>query len=274
VAAYDEVHCAVANALAAAWGKDGLGFDVKVNKRGTIANNDVHKDVAGIPTDLCDDLWAEDLANGNYQAAVLDLVAISADPFSVLAPFATTFSGQAVDMSSSEEPKPSTHITGYNSAEYDALIEAIYAEKTIANRSEKLHEAEAQLMDDMPVIPIVFNEAAYLINEDVLDLGNKILFWDKASEYYAPVSFDKATIKNYEDYELACAKYVADNFEKWQANPTSYFALSFGESTFAAFAHTNSNYYYLFKGKYGTEGYEWIPAKPAKDATETETSAD
>ncbi|MBR3879110.1 MAG: hypothetical protein IKJ24_03195 [Clostridia bacterium] len=274
VAAYDEAHCAVADALCAAWGEEGLGFKVTLNKRGTVANNDVHKDVAGVPSDLCDDLWAEDLAHLDYQAAVLDLVAISADPFSVLAPFATTFSGQAVDMSSSDEPQHSTHITGYNSAEYDALIEAIFAEKTIENRSENLHKAEAQLMEDMPVIPIVFNQSAYLINEDILDLGNKILFWDKASEYYAPINFDKASINNYEDYELACAKYVADNFEKWQANPTSYFALSFGEASFASFAHTNSNYFYLFKGKYGTEGYEFIPAKPAKDAaTEAETSA-
>lgn len=273
VAAYDEVHVAVANALVSAWGKTGIGFNVDVKLRGTIANNDVHKDVASVPTDLCDDLWTEDIARGAYQAAVLDLVAMSADPFSVLAPFATPFSGQAIDMSTSSEGKASTHITGYSSAEYDALIEEIFAEKTIANRSENLHKAEATLMEAMPVIPIVFNKSAYLINDDVIDLGNKILFWDKASEYYCPISFEKTSVKNYEEYELACAIYVRDNYEKWQANPTSYFALSFADANFATFANTNSNYFYLFKGKYGTEGYEWVPAKPAKNETETETES-
>ncbi len=263
VSSYDEVHQCVANALAAAW--NAIGFNVTVNVRGTIANNDVHKDVASVPTDLCDDLWAEDIANGAYQAAVLDLVAPSADPFSVLAPFATTFSGQAIDMSVSAEDKAPTHNTGYSSAEYDAIIEAIFAEKTIANRSENLHNAEATLMEDMPVIPIVFNQSAYLINDDVLDLGNKVLFWETDGDYYAPVSFDKATVKNYEDYEKKCAKYIADNYTVWQARPNSYFALNFAETSFAEFAYTNSNFLYLFKDKYGVDGYEWLPAKPEKE---------
>lgn len=263
VSSYDEVHNFVANALATAW--SSIGFNVTVQVRGTIANNDVHKDVASVPTDLCDDLWAEDIANGAYQAAVLDLVAPSADPFSVLAPFAAAFSGQAIDMSISSGDKVATHNTGYSSAAYDAIIEAVFAEKTIANRSENLHKAEAELMKDMPVIPIVFNKSAYLINEDALDLGNKVLFWETAGDYYAPVSFDKATVKKYEDYEAKCAKYIADNFTKWQAVPNSYFALSFGEATFAEFAYTNSNFLYLFKDKYGTDGYDWLPAKPEKE---------
>ena len=269
VSSYDEVHAYVAEALAAAWGENGLGFKVTVNVRGTIANNDVHKDVASVPTDLCDDLWAEDVANGAYQAAVLDLVAPSVDPFSVLAPFATAFSGQAIDMSVSSDVKSATHNTGYSSAEYDAIIEAVFAEKNIAARSENLHKAEAELMKAMPVIPIVFNKSAYLINDDILDLGNKVLFWETPGDYYAPVSFDKATVKNYEDYELKCAKYVADNYTKWQSRPNSYFALSFAEMDFATFAYTNSNYYYLFKEKYNTKGYEnWLPAKPGKKQTD------
>ncbi len=265
VSSYDEVHMAVANQLLAAWGTSGLGFNVTINVRGTIANNDVHKDVASVPTDLCDDLWAEDLARGNYQAAVLDLVAPSADPFSVLAPFATAFSGQKIDMSDPTNIKASTHSTGYSSAEYDALMESIFAEKVIEGRSGNLHKAEEILMEDMPVIPIVFNQSAYVINEDLLDLGNKILFWETAGNYYAPVSFSKATVKSYEKYVAKCAEYVYNNYATWQARPNSYFALSFGDVDFDHFAYTNSNYYYLFKDKYGTDGYDWLNEKPAKE---------
>ena len=265
VSSYDGVHMAVAKHLLSAWGESGLGFNVTINVRGTIANNDVHKDVAGVPTDLCDDLWAEDLANGSYQVAVLDLVAPSADPFSVLAPFATAFSGQKIDMTNSEDIKAATHNTGYSSAAYDSLIESIFAEKDIASRSDNLHKAEEMLMEDMPVIPIVFNQSAYLINEDILDLGNKILFWETAGNYYAPVSFTKATVKNYDKYELKCAEYVYNNYATWQARPNSYFALSFKEVNFDTFAYSNSNYYYLFKEKFGTKGYDWLPAKPVKE---------
>ncbi len=265
VSSYDEVHLAVANALVAAWGKDGLGFDVTLNVRGTIANNDHHKDVASVPGDLCDDLWAEDIENKNYDVAILDLVAPSADPFSVLAPFAKQFSGQAMDMSDSQNYQLSPHATGYNSEEYDTLMEKVFTNKNIESRSSDLHKAEEILMQDMPVIPIIFNEAAYLINDDLLDLNNKVLFWDKASEYYYPVLFDKMSIKDYEDYEAKCAKYVFDNFETWQLRSNSYFALTFANIDRAAFLYTNSNYYYLFKDKYGVEGYDWMPEKPAKD---------
>jgi ABC-type oligopeptide transport system substrate-binding subunit len=99
------------------------------------------------------------------------------------------------------EHKAATHNTGYSSVAYDAIIEAVFAEKNIANRSENLHKAEAELMNDMPVIPIVFNQSAYLINDKVLNLGNKVLFWETNGDYYAPVSFDKATVTNYEKYE-------------------------------------------------------------------------
>ena len=54
VSAYDEVHFAIAKAIVDSW--KALGFNVELNVRGTVANNDYHKDVASIPGDLCDDL--------------------------------------------------------------------------------------------------------------------------------------------------------------------------------------------------------------------------
>ncbi len=267
VPCYDEVYLYIANAVASAWGEGGLGFNVTVNVRGTIANNDHHKDVASVPTDLCDDLWAEDVERGNYEVTILDLVAPSADPFSVLAPFAKQFSGQKMDMSNSESYELSTHITGYDSTEYNDLIEKIYNNKDIASRSADLHSAEAILMEDLPVIPVVSNVSAYLINEDVLDLNNKVLFWDKASEYLYPVLFDKLSVKDYEKYEESCAKFVIDNFETWKNNPQSYFGSTFKDLTVAQFVRTNSNYIYLFKNK----EYDFIPELPAEEATEAAT---
>ena len=276
VSSYDEVHALVANALVDAWGKSegGLGFDVSVKVRGTIANNDVHKDVAGVPTDLCDDLWAEDIQNRNYQAAVLDLVAPSADPFSVLAPFAAQFSGQAMDMSDVTEYKATPHVTGYNSDNYNQILEDAFAEKDVTKRASLLHKAEKELMNDMPVIPIVFNKNAYMINEDVLNLNNKVLFWDSAAEYYHPVSFRKAEIRDYEKYEAQLAKYIFDNYNTWKERPDSYFGITFADIARDSFVYINSNYLFLFKDKYGLEGYDWLPKNPADDKGKQETEVD
>ena len=260
VAAYDEVHLAIADIVIEAWKE--LGFNVSLNTRGTVPNNDYHKDVAGIPTDLCDDLWAEDIKNGQYEVALLDLVATSADSMSVLAPFARQFAGERMDMSNSANYELAPHSTGYDSDDYNDLIEKIFTNQNIASRSEDLHKAEDMLMNDMPVIPLVFNQSAYLINEDVLDLNNKVLFWETSSEYYYPVCFDKMSVKDYDEYELACAKYVYDNFDEWKTRSNSYFATNFTNISKESFVYTNSNYYYLFKNKYGTANYDWIPSKP------------
>ena len=264
VSSYDDEHLVVANALASAWGADGLGFNVTVNVRGTVANNDYHKDVSGIPSDFCDDLWAEDIRYGNYDVAVLDLVALSADSISVLAPFAKDFSGQAMDMSDSENYQQSPHPTGYDSEEYNALFKKIYDNKDIASRSADLHKAEDILMTDLPVIPIVFNKSAYILNDDIIDLNNKFLFWDKTNEYYNPIIFDKISVKDYENYELTCADYVFKKFDTWKERPNSYFYVNFSNIDRDAFVYTNSNYYYLFKEKFGLKNYEWMPKKPAK----------
>lgn len=271
VPCYDEVYLYVAEQLVEAWGTNGLGFNVTLNKRGTVANNDYHRDVASVPGDLCDDLWAEDIMAGKYEVAILDLVAPSADPFSVLAPFARKFSGQAMDMSDPESYVASTHSTGYDSEEYNALIEKIYNNKNTAKRSADLHAAEDILMEDMPIIPIVFNQTAYVVNDDVLELNDKSLF-SNSNEYYYPVPFDKIEVKDYEKYELKCAKYVFENYEEWTANPKSYFCVTFAGLSLNEFVYTNSNYFYLFKDKYGVSGYEWMPEKPEKTNKPQETT--
>lgn len=124
VAAYDEVHVAIAEMVADQW--EELGFDVKVNKRGTITNNDYYKFTDSVPNDICDDLYTEDLLSGDFEVIALDLGAPTMDAFSVLAPFAKAFSGQGMDMSDSENYQLSAHITGFDNQEYNDLMEAVY----------------------------------------------------------------------------------------------------------------------------------------------------
>ena len=242
-AAYDEVHAYVAEEIAKAWG--ALGFTVTLNPRSTIANNDYYKFTDSIPDDICDDLYAQDLATGNFEVILLDLVAPSADPFSVLAPFAKEFSGQTMDMSDSQNYKATTHITGYDSEAYDAEIEKAFAEKTIANRSEALHNAEAILMEDMPAIPGVFNESACLINDD-LNLNNTTLWWENGSNYYVQDTLAWITVDNYDAYLVTCSNFLESKFDTYKVDSNSYFN-SFEKFTWEEFKDENSNYAYLWK---------------------------
>ena len=202
-AAYDEVHTAIAEAVVKAWKE--LGFRVELNKRGTIANNDYYKYTDSVPLDLCDDLYAEDLRNGTYEAILLDCVATSVDPFSVLAPFAKGFSGMGMDMSTPGVYEIPTHMTGYDNQTYNELIEAIFAEKDISARSDKLREAESILMNDLPVIPLIFNKSATVANSQLKNLN---------STYYVNAILTKAKISKYDNYLAAGKAYINANFSE------------------------------------------------------------
>lgn len=242
-AAYDEVHEYIAKTVAEAWNK--LGFKVTLNKRGTIENNDYDKLTEGTPKDICDDLYAEDLAAGKFDAIVLDLVAPSVDPFSVLAPFAKNFSGQKADEGTYDL---NPHLTGYESEEYNNLIEKIYNEKKIENRSADLHKAEDILMEDMPVIPIVFNKTAYLVNEELDTNNTKFFFWKKSSCYYTADTVEFAQVGDYDEYLATCSSFLESKFETYKKNPLSYFGSeTFKVLSWEKFKEESSNYAYLWK---------------------------
>ncbi len=237
VASYDKENIAVANAIAAAWGKNGLGFNVSVRELTTIENNDISK-LTGIPaTDICDDQFIEALQGVDYEVILADAVAYSADPFSMLSGYAKAFSGMAIDMDSNDYALV-PHRTGYDSATYNNLIEAVYyipyfaslnrendadflsiyetkaefqavydavkaiydangitptsdASKWPAQKAQLLAVAEKQLMEDMPVIPVVFNKDVTLTSDQLTEV--------KAT-YYIPATFRKTDLKDYMDY--------------------------------------------------------------------------
>lgn len=208
-ASYDEVHTLIAETVAKAW--SDLGFNVTLKPRGTIVNNDYYKYTESTPADICDDLFAQDLKLGDFEAIIFDSVAYSTDPFSMLAPFAKAFSGRAMDMSNSESYELTPHITGYDSEAYNALIESIFAEKTIANRASMYREAEAMLMEDMVVVPVVFNLEAHATASSLKGLS---------STYYLPTNFRKAKLSNgaYEDNLAAGKAFINDNFDAMAFN--------------------------------------------------------
>lgn len=189
----DEVHNAIAEEIAKAW--QALGFKVLVNPIYPIDNDD--KGATGEASkDIRDDLITEMYESGTYSAILVDIVAMTPSAYGFLAPFAKDFAGSSVDMDPNDGDTDHLyevmgHRTGYNSEAYNAKIEEAFAAKDPAKKAELLREAEKMLMEDMPIIPIVFNQDAYLISKDLKKVE---------STYFATRSFKKAKLKDYQKY--------------------------------------------------------------------------
>jgi ABC-type transport system substrate-binding protein len=193
VEANDAVHCIVAENIAEAW--RALGFRVIVEKVDAEVNNEVGS-TGEVSTDIRDNVVIESIYNRTFQATVVDLVAPTVRAYSILAPFAKDFAGTAMNMNAKGEDgqylyEIEGHITGYNNDEYNALIEQAFAEKDKAKQAELLHQAEEMLLEDMPIIPVIFNQDAYVISGELSKVS---------SSYFANRIFTKTKLKDYEKY--------------------------------------------------------------------------
>lgn len=267
VAAYDDVNVKITEMVAEAW--TSLGFNVTVEKLYAIENNDVAKELASAEKeddrrhkDICDDVFIEALQRNEYEVIAFDYNAFSADAWSMLSSFANSFSGMHLVEEKDEDGNPvyslTPHSTGYNSEEYNDLMEAIYYIPYFASITEEqladetfiflsiykdedkeitaesharflavynkvkaiyeangitpstdsddwtdqkavlLHKAEELLMEDMPVIPVLFLQDAVLVSDSLSKVS---------STYYAPASFYKAKLDDYSKYSEAFASF-------------------------------------------------------------------
>ena len=113
---------------------------------------------------------------------------LSTDAFPNLAMYAKAFASGVID---NEDFELTTHISGYYSEAYDSKIEEAFAETDSAKRATLLHEAEAMLIKDMPVMPLVQLQDAYVKSSDISKLS---------SSYYGYSIFTKAVLKNISKY--------------------------------------------------------------------------
>lgn len=190
VPAYDEVHVEIAKMVQASW--EAIGFThVAVNPIAVTENLDYDKTTQEVIAGVKDDMFQESYYAGNFYVAGIDYVAPSVDAFSVLAPFAKGFTGGAATTAQSVEFNIPTHISGYNSEEYNQKIEEAYKATDAATKATLLHEAETILLKDLPVIPIIYNQNATLVREEI----SKYKF-----TYYGTVQFTKMKLKDYHLY--------------------------------------------------------------------------
>ena len=244
VPAYDDRQIAIAQIAATCWGD--LGFKVTVEKVGTIENNDHYLYTDLCHTDMCDDIYAENLRYGRFEVISLDLCATSADVFSILAPFAKAFSGQAIDISGNDDEYELTpHISGYDSEEYNALMEEIFNEKTIKNRADNYARAEEILMEDLPVIPTVHNESATLVSKSI-NWHDHFLFFKTKSTYYDDHVFNKLTVKSYKKYIKNLKSFMNEERYLYYSSIENKYLYSFKDFTYEEFQAEVTIYDFIF----------------------------
>lgn len=165
ITVYDkEADVAVAEMLKSAW--ESLGFKVAIKK---VSMTVLEKKTENKETTvtLCRDDYLEVMKNRDFDVLLTEISAIDTDAFSFLAPFAAGYSGRDIKFTVDSHEDP-VHITGYNSEDYNIIINTAFAEKNVSKRSKMyLHEAEEKLMEDLPVLPIVFTKTAAIIPEEL-----------------------------------------------------------------------------------------------------------
>ena len=180
----DETAVAIAEYCKTQW--DALGFNVKIDKLGKTEKKSEEENMSSC---YVDDLYTA-YVERDFAVIAIDAQTLSTDAFTTLAAFAKAFSGQGIDLEN-QNYDAVPHKTGFDDADYNALIEEIFAETDDAARAEKLHKAEEMLVEKMPVMPIITNQNAFLASD--------LLSGIKYSWFGTPI-FNRLKMKNYNDY--------------------------------------------------------------------------
>jgi ABC-type oligopeptide transport system substrate-binding subunit len=193
----NEVDRAVAEYCKGVWSE--LGFNVTVKELGSEAYK------SDTEYDLQNDLFADAYDAGDFDVIAIDWQTLSSDAWSTLAPFAKQYAGGAKDLTSGNfEDVP--HITGYDDAAYNSLMDEIFALKDRIARIAKLHDAEKMLVEAMPVMPLFTYQHAYLSSNQLSGI--------KSNAWYGFNLFDKTNFKNYQSFETVLVTVASDDTTK------------------------------------------------------------
>lgn len=158
-------------------------------------------------TAIYDNVLQDKFEARDYDVIAIDYQMFSTNALAVLSTFTSEMSGSGMD-AAPIVPGAATledliNNTGeatytlrgnkmnFKSEAFDEKMAAAYAEKDPAARNVLLHEAETILLSEMPVIPLLFNQSAYLANSEISGLS---------VDRYGFVSFTSCKQKNYEKY--------------------------------------------------------------------------
>ena len=166
----NEQDLAIANYVKGVW--DSLGFNVTIIPLTGVKNRSEEK----IFFDKFNDAYNEDdpaKQNNKFDVIAIDTNMLTRDAFANLAMYSTDYSGSGiVDLRVTDNYETKLNRLNYKNDNFDALIDEAFNATDSGTRISKLHDAEATLLGDMVVMPVIFLQDYYLINDDVLSGEN------------------------------------------------------------------------------------------------------
>lgn len=178
-----EADLALAKYVQGVW--QSLGFNVTLNPLTGERNRQLEK--------IYNDTFNDAYESGEFDVIAIDTSMMTLDAFANLAMYSTEYSGSGVvDLRVSDNYETKINRLGYKNEEYDKLIDSAFNAEDDESRIEYLHQAEELLLDDMPLIPVLFLQDYYLINDSVLS-GEETRI-----EGYR--DFSRMKMKNYRKY--------------------------------------------------------------------------
>ena len=100
-------------------------------------------------------------AGGLNTAVIVNLQSQTPDAYSMLTTVSSEFGGRFIDVTT-EDVEYSSHVTGFDDKTYNDLVSRFIFAKSDEYRVALMHRAEEYLIDEMPIIPVVFNRANYI----------------------------------------------------------------------------------------------------------------
>ena len=182
----DPESVAVAELVKASWEALSAGFTVTIEKLGTIEST--------VSESTFEDSALQVLLNeaavgeADFDVIALDWQLYSVDPFVALSAFSTPYSGMGKDFRTGESR---TNLSGWKNAQYDYLMNTAYKTTDAATRLNALREAEKILVDEAPIVPIIFNQNFSFASSDISGV---------ATDAFGNFVYDRMSLANYKEY--------------------------------------------------------------------------
>ncbi|MBO4950200.1 MAG: hypothetical protein J6E38_04185 [Clostridia bacterium] len=141
----------MANAIQTAW--KALGFKIKFGGKKQMYIDSKE--------DGTYELIKNNEAVNAASVIIVNQQSMTTDAYSILTSYSGEYGGNVVDVTK-KDVVYGAHTTGYADAEYDKLCAAFANAENAKTRTAAMHEAEKYLAEQMPVIPLVFNNSYYV----------------------------------------------------------------------------------------------------------------
>ena len=121
---------------------------------------------------LLHDNYMDAYNSRDFDVIFYDVNMLTTDAFPALAQFASMYSGSSYDFTNTDNFDVIVpHISGYLSKDYDTLMQQAMVETDAEKRAELLHQAEALLLEDLPITPVIYYENYFTLSKDLRKVG-------------------------------------------------------------------------------------------------------